>query len=87
MVKSNNYYIMHGLYTNVQLLRNMKRQFAGLLYDAGFIQSSNSKDHSANVHSDNHKLVKAILCAGLYPNVVKIVQNKPHTLVKQCCVV
>lgn len=55
----------------------MKKQFADLLYDTGFISSAYPKEESANVNSRNLKLVKAILCAGLYPNVVKIVQNKP----------
>ena len=55
----------------------MKKQFAGLLYDTGFISSSYSKEEAANENSNNMKLVKAVLCAGLYPNVVKIVQNKP----------
>lgn len=65
----------------MQLLHNMKKQFAGLLYDTGFIPSSYPKEVSANVNSRNIKLVKAVLCAGLYPNVVKIVQNKPGRLV------
>ena len=55
----------------------MKTQFAGLLYDTGFIPSSNPKDELVNVNSSNMKLVKAVLCAGLYPNVVKIAQNRP----------
>lgn len=55
----------------------MKKQFAGLLHDTGFIQSSNPEDVAANFNSDNMKLVKAVLCAGLYPNVIQIQQNKP----------
>ncbi len=55
----------------------MKHQFAGLLYDIGFISSSYSLEESANVNSRNIKLVKAVLCAGLYPNVIKIEQNRP----------
>ena len=55
----------------------MKQQFAGLLYDTGFISSSYSGEVSANVNSGNIKLVKAVLCAGLYPNVIKIQQNRP----------
>lgn len=55
----------------------MKKQFAGLLYDTGFISSSYPKEESANVNSKNLKLVKAVLCAGLYPNVIKIEQNRP----------
>ena len=60
-----------------QLLRNMKSQFTGLLYETGFIPSSDPRHSSANVNSDNMKLVKAVLCAGLYPNVFKVDQTKP----------
>ena len=55
----------------------MKKQFAGLLYDTGFIPSSNYEEDYANANSNNVKLVKAVLCAGLYPNVIKIEQNRP----------
>ena len=55
----------------------MKSQFTGLLHDTGFVPSSDPKDSSANVNSDNMKLVKAVLCAGLYPNVFKVDQTKP----------
>ena len=55
----------------------MKQQFAGLLYDVGFISSSYPGEESTNVNSGNIKLLKAVLCAGLYPNVIKIQQNKP----------
>ena len=65
------------LFCYLQLLRNMKRQFAGLLYDTGFVPSSDPKHPAANVNSDNMKLVKAVLCAGLYPNVAKIEQKRP----------
>lgn len=69
----------------------MKKQFAGLLKDVGFISSSHPKDEMANVNSTNLKLVKAVLCAGLYPNVIKIEQKKPggyvylHFVVLLCC--
>jgi len=61
----------------MQLLRNMKKQFAGLLYNTGFLSSSDPKHPAANVNSGNLKLVKAVLCAGLYPNVAKIEQKRP----------
>ena len=65
----------------VQLLKNMKRQFCGLLFDTGFIHSSNPDNDEANYNSGNTKLLKAVLCAGLYPNVAKIVQNRLDRLV------
>ena len=60
-----------------QLLKNMKKQFCGLLYDTGFIRSPSPNHDEANFNSDNTKLVKAVLCAGLYPNVAKIEQSRP----------
>lgn len=59
-----------------QLLRNMKRQFCGLLRDTGFISSADPKGVAANVNSENLKLVKAVLCAGLYPNVAKVEERE-----------
>ena len=59
----------------------MKGQFTGLLYETGFVPSSNPKHRSANINSDNMKLVRAVLCAGLYPNVFKVDQTKPGKLV------
>ncbi|KAL3861034.1 hypothetical protein ACJMK2_007125, partial [Sinanodonta woodiana] len=60
----------------LKLLSGMKKQLAELLYDMGFIGSKNPKDHPANQFRDNMALVKAVVCAGLYPNVAKI-QNVP----------
>ena len=54
----------------------MKGQFTGLLYETGFIPSSDPKHSSANFNSENMKLVKAVLCSGLYPNVLKLVQTR-----------
>ena len=74
--------VVLSLSLSLQLLRNMKGQFTGLLYDTGFVPSSDPKHSSANVNSDNMKLVKAVLCAGLYPNVFKVDQTKPGRLVR-----
>ena len=63
--------------TDLQLLKNMKRQFCGLLYDTGFVHSPDPNHDEANCNSSNTKLLKAVLCAGLYPNVAKIVQTNP----------
>ncbi|KAK3750637.1 hypothetical protein QZH41_012824, partial [Actinostola sp. cb2023] len=56
----------------LKMLSDMKVQFSRLLCDIGFLDYSNPKISAANHNSDNLKLVKAVLCAGLYPNVVKI---------------
>ncbi|XP_075124871.1 ATP-dependent DNA/RNA helicase DHX36 [Leptodactylus fuscus] len=68
----------------LKMLGNMKEQFAEHLLGAGFVSSSNSKDPKSNRNSDNEKLVKAVICAGLYPKVAKIRCNykKKGALVK-----
>lgn len=55
----------------------MKVQFAGLLRETGFISSATPTAPADNHNSDNMKLVKAVLCAGLYPNVIKLESRKP----------
>ncbi|KAK3911803.1 ATP-dependent DNA/RNA helicase DHX36 [Frankliniella fusca] len=51
------------------MLRDLKKQFVHYLYDMKFLKSSNPMDYASNVNSNNASLVKAIICAGLYPNV------------------
>lgn len=58
------------------MIKDMKQQFSSLLRDIGFLDSSDPKATSANHNSENLKLVKAILCAGLYPNVAKIEHHR-----------
>uniref|UniRef100_A0A4W3H5A9 ATP-dependent DNA/RNA helicase DHX36 n=1 Tax=Callorhinchus milii TaxID=7868 RepID=A0A4W3H5A9_CALMI len=57
---------------NLQMLHNMKSQFAEHLLGAGFVSGRNPKDTRANINSENEKLIKAVICAGLYPKVAKI---------------
>ncbi|XP_066541887.1 ATP-dependent DNA/RNA helicase DHX36 [Hoplias malabaricus] len=56
----------------LQMLQNMKGQFAEHLLAAGFVSSKDPKDPKANINSDNEKLLKAVIVAGLYPKVAKI---------------
>ncbi|XP_072551465.1 ATP-dependent DNA/RNA helicase DHX36 [Salminus brasiliensis] len=56
----------------LQMLQNMKGQFAEHLLAAGFVSSRDPKDPRANINSDNEKLLKAVIVAGLYPKVAKI---------------
>uniref|UniRef100_A0A6Q2Y5L2 RNA helicase n=1 Tax=Esox lucius TaxID=8010 RepID=A0A6Q2Y5L2_ESOLU len=56
----------------LQMLHNMKGQFAEHLLGAGFISSKNPKDPEANFNSENEKLIKAVIVAGLYPKVAMI---------------
>eukprot|EP00066_Takifugu_rubripes_P017361 XP_011606627.1 PREDICTED: ATP-dependent RNA helicase DHX36 [Takifugu rubripes] len=56
----------------LQMLQNMKGQFAEHLMHAGFVSSPDPKDPKSNVNSDNEKLIKAVIVAGLYPKVATI---------------
>ncbi|XP_062852222.1 putative ATP-dependent RNA helicase DHX57 [Trichomycterus rosablanca] len=74
----------------LQEIACLKRQFAELLSDIGFVKdglkvrdiermSSNGTDgvlkatgYEANLNSDNTKMMSALLCAALYPNVVQV---------------
>ena len=38
------------------MIKDMKQQFSGLLYDIGFLESSNPKASSANYNSGEHCL-------------------------------
>nr|XP_057935113.1 ATP-dependent DNA/RNA helicase DHX36 [Doryrhamphus excisus] len=56
----------------LKMLHNMKGQFAEHLMHAGFVSSRDPKDPKSNVNSDNEKLIKAVIVAGLYPKVAMI---------------
>ncbi|KAF1474091.1 ATP-dependent RNA helicase DHX36, partial [Pygoscelis antarcticus] len=70
----------------LQMLHNMKGQFAEHLLAAGFVNSRDPKDPKSNINSDNEKLLKAVICAGLYPKVAKIRPSfsKKRKMVKVC---
>ncbi|XP_048776518.2 ATP-dependent DNA/RNA helicase DHX36-like isoform X2 [Ostrea edulis] len=71
--------------TTLRMLKKMKKQFAELLCDIGFVNSPDPNSRLSNVHSDNENLVTAVLCAGLYPNVAKV--TKPAIPGKRCVAV
>ena len=50
----------------------MKRDFASHLYEMKFLDSKDVKADSANRNSRNEALVRAVICAGLYPNVAQV---------------
>ncbi|XP_069856184.1 ATP-dependent DNA/RNA helicase DHX36 [Dipodomys merriami] len=68
----------------LQMLHDMKGQFAEHLLGAGFVSSRSPKDPKSNINSDNEKIIKAVICAGLYPKVAKIRLNlgKKRKMVK-----
>lgn len=61
-----NYYLSEQ---TLRLLVEMKQQFAGYLCEMNFLSNADPKDVECNRNSDNISLIKAIVCAGLYPNV------------------
>lgn len=66
-----NYLSNSALWTIQETRRHLKRQ----LKDIGFISGAHDAD---NENAGNVKLLRAVLCAGLYPNVVRIdsIHNK-----------
>ncbi|CAM1323700.1 DHX36 (predicted) [Pycnogonum litorale] len=74
----------HFAYSNflsestLKMLAELKRQFAQYLHDLKFLHSTDVKDIEANRNSDNIELIKAIICAGLYPNVAEVKTRRPN---------
>ncbi|XP_053956982.1 ATP-dependent DNA/RNA helicase DHX36 [Anastrepha ludens] len=65
----------------LQQLEDMKRQFASLLRASSFTDSSNCNAQSSNENSKNITLLRAIIAAGLYPNMAflsKVRRTKNH---------
>ncbi|XP_030531691.1 DExH-box ATP-dependent RNA helicase DExH1 isoform X2 [Rhodamnia argentea] len=62
----------------LQMMDDMRMQFLNLLSDIGFVDKS--KGPSAyNHYSNDLEMVSAILCAGLYPNVVQCKRRGKRT--------
>ncbi|MCL4126915.1 UNVERIFIED_CONTAM: hypothetical protein GTU68_057753, partial [Idotea baltica] len=55
-------------------LKNMRAQFTDILNDRKFIATRNPDARSVNRNSDNVSLVKAVITAGLYPNVARVLK-------------
>ncbi|XP_050513088.1 ATP-dependent DNA/RNA helicase DHX36-like isoform X1 [Diabrotica virgifera virgifera] len=53
----------------LKLLKKLKEQFMGYLLELKFVSDLNPKNVVNNVNSGNISLVKAVVCAGLFPNV------------------
>ncbi|KAG5556410.1 hypothetical protein RHGRI_006865 [Rhododendron griersonianum] len=54
----------------LQMMEDMRNQFLDLLSDIGFVDKSRGAN-AYNQYSKDLEMVSAILCAGLYPNVVQ----------------
>jgi len=59
-------------FNTLKLLSEMKAQFAQYLCEMKFLDSENPSHVGSNKNSDNIALIKAIVCAGLYPNIAVI---------------
>ncbi|KAG1687695.1 ATP-dependent RNA helicase DHX36 [Nymphon striatum] len=64
--------------STLNLLVDLKKQFAEYLVDLKFLKSSDVKFPEANKNSNNLELIKAIICAGFYPNIIQC-ENKQRT--------
>ncbi|KAH8413569.1 hypothetical protein KR009_012359 [Drosophila setifemur] len=60
----------------LQQLERMKNQFAELLYNYKFLKSSNCKDGLSNINSGKIPLLRAIIGAGLYPNMAQMHKSR-----------
>ncbi|XP_018048888.1 PREDICTED: ATP-dependent RNA helicase DHX36 isoform X1 [Atta colombica] len=59
-------------FNTLKLLSEMKAQFAQYLCEMKFLDSENPSHVGSNKNSDNIALIKAIVCAGLYPNIAVV---------------
>ncbi|XP_028396420.1 ATP-dependent DNA/RNA helicase DHX36-like [Dendronephthya gigantea] len=67
-------------------IKNMKTQFAEHLCSIGFISTAEPNQETANYNSNNKSLIKAVLCAGFYPNVISVYQpssRRPKLSIRQ----
>ncbi|XP_016976027.1 ATP-dependent DNA/RNA helicase DHX36 [Drosophila rhopaloa] len=60
----------------LQQLERMKNQFSELLYNYKFLTSSNCKDTASNMNSGKIPLLRAIIGAGLYPNMAHLRKSR-----------
>ncbi|XP_012267368.2 ATP-dependent DNA/RNA helicase DHX36 [Athalia rosae] len=65
-------------WNTLKLLMDMKSQFAKYLCEMNFLHSTNSNDDRSNRNSNNLALVKAVVGAGLYPNVAIVKSVHRH---------
>ncbi|KAK8738267.1 hypothetical protein OTU49_004134, partial [Cherax quadricarinatus] len=67
-------------------LKNFRKQFMSLLYEHKFVNTCNPRAGEVNRNSENLALVRAIITAGLYPNVARVLPNSgrpsPHKPVR-----
>lgn len=57
------------MYNTMNMLHDLKSQYAKYLCDLGFIKTPSYTDSQYNINSNNVKLLKSVLVAGLCPNI------------------
>ncbi|BBN14246.1 tetratricopeptide repeat protein 7 [Marchantia polymorpha subsp. ruderalis] len=62
----------------LQMMEDMRRQFVDLISDIGFVDKRRLQEY--NVYSGDMEMVKAVLCAGLFPSVVQCKQRGKRTV-------
>lgn len=64
-------------YERMNELRTNRRQLIEALASVGFLNSAREADDTTdilNAQSNNRRVIGAVLCAGLYPNVIKVMR-------------
>ena len=56
----------------MSMISDMADQFARDLFERKFIASASITDATANVNSNDDRLVRAVLCSALFPNIAKV---------------
>ena len=70
--EARSYCYQHFLSSNtMSLLSDMANQFCKDLHERRFISDPSLSHPAANINSGNEKLIRALLCAGLFPNVAQ----------------
>ncbi|KAK9888067.1 hypothetical protein WA026_000342 [Henosepilachna vigintioctopunctata] len=54
----------------MNMLKALKHKFMEHLLDLGLVSNSDPKCKKYNLFSENFELVRSVICAGLYPNIV-----------------
>lgn len=69
-------YILTNLFTLYFDFRLIKRDICEHLFKLNLLKSYDPSYGESNINSSNTALVRAIICAGLYPNVA-VVRTRP----------
>jgi len=64
-------------FQTLQGMNSLRRQFASLLTDAGFLGSDTDQ---VNANSGDRDLVRGVICAGMFPGVVSVYQRTRYVI-------